>query len=117
MRNILLVLFLCSFSSTVFANDLTRPLPGQLWGLVVVHLDPSVMSDSFKSVNPLIITYDSREICESKLIYWQKEEGGIITRDENNHMQLELEVAPSNNAGQEHMIVVCTVLDRFAPPK
>lgn len=103
MRKLLLVLFLFTLTSNALSED-------EKWALVIIHLDPSVMSDDFDFVNRAIFVFDSKDLCENNIIEIQESNGGIISRDYNNHMVLEQENPPSGETPQSHIIMVCSKL-------
>tara|TARA_R100001163_G_C4952882_1_gene119897 strand:- start:65 stop:391 length:327 start_codon:yes stop_codon:yes gene_type:complete len=103
MRKLLLLLFLFALTSNALAEE-------NKWALVVIQLNPSVISDEFLFVNKVTNLYNSKEQCETNVIKVQEKNGGTITRDTYNHIQLEIDVSPDreSNTPQLNIIMVCT---------
>ena len=104
MRKLLLVLFLFTLTSNALAED-------EKWALVIVYLNPSVMTEEFEGFNPTVFIYDLRKDCENLLLSWQKDEGGTITRDSENHMVLKIESPP--NSPESHKVFTCSRAEKM----
>jgi hypothetical protein len=103
MRKLLLLLFLFTLSSNALAED-------EKWALVIVNLNPSVMSNEFKDFYPFTMVYNSKKECEDKLLEYQEKDGGTITRNYFGLMVLDIIFPPREDRPQAHQKFTCNQL-------